>query len=83
MESLSATDAARRFSELLDAVESRGATFLVARRGRTVARIGPAAAASGKELKRLLRMSEPDSTWTQELRDLRASLSDEDRSWTD
>jgi len=45
MENVSATDAAHRFSELLDAVEWRGATFLIARRGRTVARLGPAAAA--------------------------------------
>lgn len=83
MESVSATEAARRFSELLDAVESRGATFLVARRGRTVARIGPAAAASGSELKLLLRHARPDPDWPSDLDELRAPLTVEERSWSD
>ena len=83
MESLSATEAARRFSELLDAVELRGETFLVARRGRTVARIGPAAAASGKDLKSLLRKERPDGGWQQELQELRAGLDVQDRPWSE
>ena len=83
MESLTATEAARRFSELLDAVEERGETFLVARRGRTVARIAPAAAASGKELKELLRSSRPDAAWQQELRELRSALTVQERAWND
>jgi prevent-host-death family protein len=78
---LSATEAARRFSELLDAVEARGETFLVARRGRTVARIGPAAAADGRAVKALLRGARTDSDWAEELRELRASLVVEDRTW--
>lgn len=82
MESLSATEAARRFSELLDAVESRGETFLVARRGRTVARIGPAAAASGRDLKLLLRQNRPDAAWRKELDQLRAALTVEERPWS-
>ena len=83
MESLTATEAARRFSELLDAVEERGETFLVARRGRTVARIAPAAAASGKELKELLRSSRPDAAWQQELQELRSALTVQERAWND
>jgi prevent-host-death family protein len=82
MENLSATEAARRFSELLDAVEARGETFLATRRGRTVARIAPAAPASGKELKDLLRNAPPDPAWERELRDLRSALTEE-RSWND
>jgi prevent-host-death family protein len=82
VERVSATEAARRFSELLDAVELRGATFLVARRGRTVARIAPAAAASGRDVKRLLRENAPDSGWPAELRELRAGLSVEERPWS-
>jgi prevent-host-death family protein len=81
VESVTATEAARRFSELLDAVESRGQTFLVARRGRTVARIGPAAAATGKELKELLRRTRPDPVWQRELRELRSALTVEERAW--
>ncbi len=82
MESLTATEAARRFSELLDAVESRGAIFLVARRGRTVARIGPAAAATGKDLKLLLRRTGPDAKWLEDLRRLRAAMTVEERHWS-
>jgi prevent-host-death family protein len=78
---LTATDAARRFSELLDAVERRGETFLVVRHGRAVARIEPARAANGKAVKELLRSAPPDPGWADELRELRASLAVEDRPW--
>jgi antitoxin (DNA-binding transcriptional repressor) of toxin-antitoxin stability system len=83
MRSLSATEVARRFSELLDMVEQRGETFLVVRRGRAVARIGPARAANGKAVKKLLRANPPDARWTSELHELRASLTLEDRHWND
>jgi prevent-host-death family protein len=46
MRRLTATDAARRFSEVLDAVEMHGESFLVVRRGQAVARIEPARAAT-------------------------------------
>lgn len=83
MRSLSATEVARRFSELLDMVEQRGETFLVVRRGRAVARIGPARAANGKAVKEILRANPPDARWPTELRELRASLTVEDRHWSD
>jgi prevent-host-death family protein len=79
---LTATDAARRFSELLDAVERRGESFLVVRHGTPVARIEPAGAANGKRVKEILRANPPDRRWTSELGDLRAALVIEDRSWT-
>lgn len=81
MRSLTATDAARRFSELLDAVENRGETFVVLRRGRPVARIGPAAGADGKSVKAILRANPPDASWAQDLQAMRALLGVEDRSW--
>lgn len=81
MRRLSATDAARRFSELLDAVERRGESFLVVRRGRAVARIEPAGAANGKLVKDVLRSNPPDGRWASELRELRAALAIEDRPW--
>ena len=83
MRSLSATEVARRFSELLDIVEQRGETFLVVRRGRAVARIGPARAANGKAVKEILRANPPDARWASELHELRASLTVEDRPWSD
>ena len=81
MRTLSATDAARRFSELLDAVERRGESFLVLRRGHAVARIEPARAANGKLVKEILRTNPPDGDWANELRELRASLGIEERPW--
>jgi prevent-host-death family protein len=79
--SLTATDAARRFSELLDAVERRGESFLVVRRGRAVARIEPARAANGKLVKEILRSNPADHEWASELRELRAALTIEERPW--
>jgi prevent-host-death family protein len=79
---LTATDAARRFSELLDAVERRGETFVVVRRGHAVARIEPARAANGKHVKEILRSNPPDRRWASELGELRAALAIEDRSGT-
>jgi len=81
MQSLTATEAARRFSELLDAIEERGESFLVVRRGRTIARIAPAAAANGSTVKRILRTTPPDRAWLGELRELRAGLAVEESHW--
>jgi prevent-host-death family protein len=83
MRRLTATEAARRFSELLDAVEDGGETFLVLRHGRTVARIGPATGARGAAAKELLRGRPRDRAWARELRELRADLRPEERSWPD
>ena len=69
MRSLSATEAARRFSEVLDAVADRGESFVVMRRGRAVARIGPASA-RGAHVKALLRSRPRDDAWTEELLEL-------------
>jgi prevent-host-death family protein len=43
VKSITATQASRRFAEVLDAVEHRGDEFLVKRHGRNIARISPAA----------------------------------------
>lgn len=81
MENLSATDAARRFSELLDAIEHRRESFVISRRGRPVARIGPAAAATGKAVKAILQKHPRDRSWAAELSELREALSVEERRW--
>src|SRR3954468_17189530 len=78
---LTATEAARRFSALLDQVERDGETFLVERRGRAVASIAPAAAVSGRVVKDLLRVQPADAGWTRELAELRAGLEPGVRSW--
>ena len=81
MERLTATEAARRFSELLDAVEQRRASFVVVRRGRAVATIGPAAGTTGLAVKRLLTEHPVDRGWAGDLASMRAHLVTEDRSW--
>ena len=81
MRQLSATDAARRFSQLLDEVERGRATFTVMRRGRAVARIGPAPVGSGAALRDLIRTHPPDDDWAADLRKLREGLQLEKRPW--
>lgn len=81
MRRLSATQAARQFSDLLDSVEASGETVVIERRGKAVASIAPAPASSGKDLKRLLAERGEDDGWPLELRELRESISGQDRSW--
>jgi antitoxin (DNA-binding transcriptional repressor) of toxin-antitoxin stability system len=81
MRRMSATEAARRFSELLDAVEGQGETFVVVRRGRAVAAIGPTSGAHGREVKAILREHGADAAWESELRALREALTPQERAW--
>lgn len=83
MRQLSATDAARRFSDVLDSVESEHETFVVVRRGRVVATIGPALAGNGKALKKALRANTPDSQWAGELREMREGVGAGTDPWHD
>jgi prevent-host-death family protein len=71
---LSATDASRRFAEVLDEVERGGESFLVVRHGRPVATIGPTTGGTGKALKDMLRSNRPDDAWASELRELRDGM---------
>jgi antitoxin (DNA-binding transcriptional repressor) of toxin-antitoxin stability system len=80
---VSATEAARQFSDLLDRVERDGETFVVERRGRAVASIAPAVAVSGRAVKKLLRSQAPDPSWAGELAELRGMLEREERPWSD
>ena len=80
---VSATEAARQFSDLLDQVERDGETFVVERRGRAVASIAPAAAVSGRTVKELMRSHPPDPAWARDLAELRGLLEREDRRWSD
>jgi prevent-host-death family protein len=83
MKQLSATDAARGFSEVLDAVESENESFVVVRHGRPVATIGPAVAGSGRALKKALRAHRPDSEWAADLRELRMTIGPATDPWRD
>jgi antitoxin (DNA-binding transcriptional repressor) of toxin-antitoxin stability system len=74
---------ARRFSDVLDAVETRGETFLVLRHGRAVARLEPAVGQHGRAVKELLRSAPRDSKWIEDLARVRAATQLEDRRWSD
>lgn len=78
---ITATDAARGFSALLDAVERNGETFVVTRGGRPVARVEPATGTSGRAVKALLDHYAADDQWPADLAQLRASVSGEERAW--
>jgi prevent-host-death family protein len=64
---VSATDAARNFSDLLDGVEHRGEEYTIVRRGRAVAHLEPIVRGRGSDLKDLLRNTEPDPSWIDDL----------------
>lgn len=71
MREISATEASKRFADLLDAVEHRGQTFTVVRRGRAVATITPAARATVAELRAFLHTHPPGPDWERHLEDIR------------
>lgn len=85
MREISATDASKRFADLLDAVEHRGESFTVVRRGRVVATIAPARRGTGADLRRILRELPPDAAWADDLRDVRRFAGEATASdpWTD
>ncbi len=71
MTEISATDAARRFSDLLDAVEHRGEGFTIVRRGRAIAHLEPIAFGRGADVKKLLRGRRVDREWSKEVAAIR------------
>lgn len=80
MTEISATDASRSFSDVLDAVEHRGERFTILRRGRVVARLEPVATANGKAVKDLLRSRRLDPGFRDDVLATRALLEAEERS---
>lgn len=81
MKDISATEAARRFSEVLDAVEHRRESFVISRKGRPIARLEPTSAANGATVRELLGMLPSDPSWEADLRELRALLTLEEAHW--
>lgn len=79
MTDISATEAARSFSRLLDTIEHGGRSYTIVRHGRAVAHLAPVAAGSGAAVKDLLRSHRPDGTWRRDLDDARGLLHVEDR----
>lgn len=80
MPEVSATEAARNFADILDAVEHRGERFTVVRRGKPIARLEPALPGLGADVKALLRRHRRDESWGDELASLRRLVEIEERS---
>jgi antitoxin (DNA-binding transcriptional repressor) of toxin-antitoxin stability system len=79
MSEVTATDAARHFADLLDAIEFRGERFTIVRRGRAVAHLEPVPHGRGADVKALLRRHRPDRAWPEQLVSLRRLLEVEER----
>ncbi len=71
MPEISATEASKRFADLLDAVEHRGETFTVVRRGKVVATIAPAPRNTLGELRAFLREHPFDEDWERDMAELK------------
>jgi prevent-host-death family protein len=76
---ISATDAARSFSDMLDAVEHRGEHYTIVRRGRAVAHLEPIVRGRGHEIKSLLNRHRPDGDWSGDLASVRDLVEIEER----
>lgn len=74
MTDITATDAARNFADLLDAIEHRGERYTIVRRGRAVAQLEPITEGGGAEIKTILRRHVPDAAWSDDLEAVRSLL---------
>lgn len=74
MADITATEAARRLSDLLDAVEHHGEQFTIVRRGKAVAHLEPIEQGRGRQIKEVLGRHRPDDGWTTDLSEVRALL---------
>lgn len=79
MPDVTATDAARNFADLLDAIEHRGEHFTIVRRGKAIAQLEPVNGGGGSETKALLRRHRPDRAWRADLDETRGLLEIDDR----
>ncbi len=71
MPDISATEAARRFADVLDSIEHDKAQYTIIRRGKAVASLEPVSSGQGEDVKRMLRRHIADKEWSIDLRDLR------------
>ncbi|MCO6009114.1 type II toxin-antitoxin system prevent-host-death family antitoxin [Actinoallomurus purpureus] len=84
MRTMTATEASRRFSDLLDAIE-RGETITITRGNRPVAEIGPAHRRTGADLRAALDGIEPpDDRFAEDINSALDLLTTEERDpWAD
>jgi len=79
MPDITATDAARSFSDLLDAIEHRGEHFTIVRRGKAIAQLEPVSHGRGSDVKELLRRHDLDTDWAGDLHAVRDLVEIEER----
>lgn len=79
MPEVTATEAARNFADLLDAIEYRGKRFTIVRRGRAVAHLEPVTSGRGSDVKAVLRRREGDSDWASDLAAIRQLVEIDER----
>lgn len=79
MPEVSATDAARNFSTILDAVEHRGEHFTIVRRGRVIAQLDPAGSGKGADVKAMFGRHRRDPSFADDATSARALLEIESR----
>ena len=80
MTEISATNAARNFAELLDAVEHKGERITIVRRGRAVAHVEPVANGRGSDVKTLLKRNLTDTKWKADIKEMRELVVAEERA---
>ncbi|RIQ33695.1 type II toxin-antitoxin system Phd/YefM family antitoxin [Jiangella rhizosphaerae] len=78
MVTMTATEVARNFSAVLDAVAG-GETILITRGGRRVAELTATPAANGGVVREVLRRHAPDPGWADDIESVRDLLYVEDR----
>jgi prevent-host-death family protein len=83
MKRISATEAARHFADVLDRVEQTGETFVVERRGRTVAQISAAPTGNAHEIIELLSGAPVDDSAIEDITAVRDLLDDRMPRWDD
>lgn len=74
MREITASEAARSFSAMLDQVEQEGASFIIVRRGKPVAEIRPVGYGTAGALKAALSRHPADPEWMDDIRSVRALL---------
>jgi antitoxin (DNA-binding transcriptional repressor) of toxin-antitoxin stability system len=76
---VSATDAARNFADLLDAIEHRGEHFTIVRRGKAIAHLEPMNRGLGVDVKALMLRHRPDPQWANQLDEVRSLVEIDER----
>lgn len=76
---ISATDAARNFADLLDAIEHRGEHFTIVRRGRAVAQLEPVRLGRGSDVKAALAGRRVDTRYAEDIAGVRDLLELDER----